>query len=185
MLRKKEIDFARRVLSQAGVGERFVVVHPGSGGSAESWPFDRFVRLYRELKSTGLEVVISGSDQEGVMIDAICRELGVTVTKITGDTDLRTLAGVLSLATVVVANSTGPLHLATAVGTSVVGLYPSKRVMSPVRWGPLGKNHRVIQPLNDKCECPPKQCTCMETIPIELVAHEVESLFTEVASRVT
>ncbi len=95
---------------------------------------------------------------------------------------MRTLAAVLSLATVVVANSTGPLHLAAAVGTSVVGLYPGKRVMSPRRWGPLGKNHRVIQPAQAECRCPSKQCRCMETISVDQVAEQVESLFHKVVS---
>lgn len=45
--------------------------------------------------------------------------------------------------------------------------------MSPVRWGPLGNDHGVIQPRNRECNCPPKQCHCMETIPEEEVAAHV------------
>ncbi len=173
---QKEIDFARRIIGKAGITDKFVVLHPGSGGSAERWPVERFILLYDELTRAGLQVVISGSEREGEMIDAISTKLGIPVTKITGETDLRTLAAVLSLATVVVANSTGPLHVAAAVGTKVVGLYAGKAVMSPQRWGPLGENHRVLQPARE-CHCLPKQCTCMDTIPVEQVAEEVVSLF--------
>ena len=97
--------------------------------------------------------------------------------KITGQTDLRTLAAVLSQASTVVANSTGPLHLAVAVGTRVVGLYPSKKAMSPVRWGPLGEGHRLITPAQTECHCPPRQCRCMETITPEDVARMVVEFF--------
>ncbi len=175
-LRQKEIEFARRIIKKAGVKGRFIILHPGSGGSAERWPVYKFIQLYQVLTESGLNVIISGSEREGTMIDLISAESGIPVNKITGGTDLRTLAAVLSLATVVVANSTGPLHVAAAVDTSVVGLYPGKAVMSPKRWGPLGSNHRVIQP-SVVCHCPPKQCHCMETITVQQVADEVVSLF--------
>jgi ADP-heptose:LPS heptosyltransferase len=157
-----------------------MVIHPGSGGSAERWPVDRFIQLYQVLTESDLQVIITGSEEEGGMIDGIADRLGIAVNKITGETDLRTLAAVLSLATVVVTNSTGPLHLATAVGTKVVGLYPGKDVMSPKRWGPLGVDHRVIQPTRVECRCPPKQCRCMETISVEQVAERVVSLYSSV-----
>ena len=111
------------------------------------------------------------------MIDNRSHELGMNMRKITGDTDLRTLAAALSLADVVVANSTGPLHLAVAVGTKVAGLYPGKAVMAPVRWGPLGKHDRVIVPVSKECKCPPNECVCMLTITVEKVASEVAQLF--------
>jgi len=181
-LSRKEIDFAARILKKVGVEGRFIVLHPGSGGSAERWPVERFIELYQVLMQKGHNVVVSGSEPERAMIDSICTKFGVIVKKIMGETDLRTLAAVLSLASVVVANSTGPLHLATAVGTNVVGLYPGKDVMSPKRWGPLGKNHCVIQPSKVKCQCPPKQCRCMETITVVQVADQVASLFHRVAA---
>lgn len=170
---EKELRNAKRVLRSVGVNGSFVVIHPGSGGSAECWPPERFLDLYSLLKKAKLEVVVSGSDKEGEMIDELAWQRNLEVKKITGETDLRTLAAVLSLASAVVANSTGPLHLAVAVGTKVVGLYPSKDIMSPVRWGPLGRGHQVVQPQVANCNCPPKQCRCMETISAALVAEKV------------
>ncbi len=175
--REKELNNARRILSAAGVQGKFVVLHPGSGGSAERWPLERFLQLYAELDRTGYQVVISGSETEGETIDRECRERGIKARKIYGETDLRTLAACLSLANVVVANSTGPLHLAVAVGTKVVGLYPGKAVMSPARWGPTGKHDRVIVPTSLECKCPPNQCRCMLTITVDKVAQEVAEAF--------
>ena len=45
-LREKERNNARRILKNAGVKEDFVVIHPGSGGSAERWSVENFIRLY-------------------------------------------------------------------------------------------------------------------------------------------
>lgn len=175
-LREKESVNAQRLLRDAGVVGDFVVLHPGSGGSAERWQFDRFIRLYDELSGAGLQVVMSGSEREKELLHEMSQTMGITTRHIAGETDLRTLAAVLRLANVVVANSTGPLHLAVAVGTKVVGLYPGKKVMSPRRWGPLGRYDRVIQPIGPDCTCPPKQCNCMERITVERVAGEVKAL---------
>ncbi|MBK7141276.1 MAG: glycosyltransferase family 9 protein [bacterium] len=174
--KEKEFKNARRILKNAGIDKPFVVLHPGSGGSAENWPMEKFLELYAALKKTSIQVVISGSDKEGEMIDELAFRKSVEVRKITGETDLRTLAAVLSLASAVVANSTGPLHLAVAVGTKVVGLYPAREVMSPLRWGPLGKGHQVIVPPTS-CSCPPKLCRCMETISVAQAVEKVKTVF--------
>ena len=174
-LKQKELTNARRILRKVGVEGTFVVLHPGSGGSAEGWAPKRFLELYGLLREKGVEVTISGSEKEGGQIRKTAQEMNLDLRDISGETDLRTLAAVLSLAEVVVANSTGPLHLATAVGTKVVGLYSGRKVMSPQRWGPVGKYHRVIQPPNPECQCPPRRCRCMETISIKRVADEVIS----------
>jgi ADP-heptose:LPS heptosyltransferase len=175
---EKDLRNARRILREAGIGEPFVVLHPGSGGSADRWPLEKFILLCSVLKGAGLEVVISGSSDEGELIDHVCEKMNLSVTHIAGETDLRTLAAVLSLARTVVANSTGPLHLAVAVDTKVVGLYPGKRIMSPVRWGPLGNGHKVIQPPgSDDDQAPPDHRVRMDTIPVDKVADEVVAVY--------
>ncbi len=176
-LKDKEVRNARRILRDVGVEESFVVLHPGSGGSAERWPLNRFVELYEYLTERGLTVVLSGSEEEGSRLKPLTKRRGMPIKDITGQTDLRTLAAVLSLARVVVANSTGPLHLAAAAGTRVVGLYPSRKAMSPRRWGPVGEPHTVMQPESEDCQCPPKGCRCMETISVERVGDEVTGLY--------
>jgi len=176
---EKELSNARRLLETAGVDGPFTVLHPGSGGSAERWPLERFLELHEILSKDGYQVVISGSEPEGEMIEAACDRMGIAARNIYGNTDLRTLAAALSMARVVVANSTGPLHLAVAVGTKVVGLYPGKAVMAPARWGPLGRQDRVILPTTRECTCPPDNCTCMQTISAAKVAREVATSFDE------
>ena len=175
---EKERKHAYRILEESGIDphKAFAVLHPGSGGSAERWPLRHFMELYRMVSDQNIQVVISGSEKESLIIRKRAEEMQMPIKTIAGETDLRTLAAALSLATVVVANSTGPLHLAVAVDTRVVGLYPGRKVMSPMRWGPLGKDDRVIQPTGDECTCPPKQCTCMELIQPAQVAEAVREL---------
>lgn len=175
----KETRNALRILKLAGVESPFVVLHPGSGGSAERWPLERFLQTREELTQAGIQVVLTGSEDERKAIEKISGSSLSPLKTIAGETDLRTLAAVLSLAGVVVANSTGPLHLAAAVGTRVVGLFPSKKVMSPRRWGPVGERHAVLQPSMANCQCPGNECQCMETIGVETVAQKVLKHFGE------
>jgi len=173
----KEFDNAARILEDAGVRPPFVVLHPGSGGSAERWSMQNFVKLSSVLEQNGHQVVMTGSETEGDKVSQLADEMRISVAKITGMTDLRTLTAVLKLSELVVANSTGPLHLAAAAGTRVLGLYPGKRVMSPVRWGPVGERHRVLQPQIDQCTCPDQQCRCMQTITVQAVADAAEAVY--------
>ena len=170
---EKDIRNAKRILKEAGVESPFVVLHPGSGGSADRWPLKKFIQLYAQLEKRGLNVVVSGSEQERPIIEKAAARQKLRVTHIAGETDMRTLAAVLSRACTVVANSTGPLHLAVAVGTRVVGLYPSRKIMSPVRWGPLGKGHRVIQPPASEDDISTDHHTRMDTIPVDEVLQQV------------
>lgn len=173
----KEFAHADRILDEAGANGRFIVLHPGSGGSAERWPMQHFIDMARQMNQDGYQVVITGSEAEGKEIRAAANDnLGGTM-EITGKTDLRTLAAVLSRASTVVANSTGPLHLAVAVGTRVVGLYPGKQIMSPRRWGPVGVGHDVIQPETERCQCKIGQCHCMETISVKRVVKAARAVF--------
>lgn len=170
----KELRNARRILGEVDVHGPFVVLHPGSGGSADRWPVDKFIELYGMLDAANIQAVLSGSDIEGDMIDEVAARQGMKVRKITGETDLRTLASVLSLASLVVANSTGPLHLAVAVGTRVVGLYPGRQIMSPVRWGPVGKGHAVLQPPMPPLNGGGERVDNMDQIPAQTVALAVQ-----------
>lgn len=173
-LKEKEIRNAHRILNGSGVQGSFIVLHPGSSGSAEEWPLENFLNLYQYLDEKGFEIIISGSEKEGKKIRDKARQMEIDIRDITGETDLRTLAAVLSLAEVVVTNSTGSLHLSTAVGTKVVGLYPRSRVTSPRRWGPLGEGNRVIQPPDEDYQYPN---SCMESISVDRVADEVVKVF--------
>jgi len=172
----KERHNAKRILADAGIGGTFVALHPGSGGSAEVWPVDRFIDLAERLEQAGIQAVLTGSEAERETIDRLAQGRRGALRVIAGQTDMRTLAAVLSEASVAVSNSTGPLHLAVAVGTRVVGIYPSKVVMSPVRWGPIGEGHRVLQPRTSNCTCPSHHCRCMESITAEQVMSEVVSV---------
>ena len=126
--------------------KRLIAVHPGMGGSALNWPENYYVELVRNLRREGNEVLLSGGPAEGFLLERIVQELGKT-----GDTvivypgrlsegdapaPVDVLAALFSETELVVAPSTGPLHIAVALGLPVVTFYPPIRVQSAIRWGP-------------------------------------------------
>jgi ADP-heptose:LPS heptosyltransferase len=57
-----------------------------------------------------------------------------------GKLSLPELISFLNKAHFVVAASTGPLHIASALGRNTVGLYSPRKPIWPRRWAPIGKH---------------------------------------------
>jgi ADP-heptose:LPS heptosyltransferase len=97
-----------------------------------------------------------------------------------GQTDLRSLAGVLAGASAVVTGNTGPAHLAAAVGTPVVSLFAP--VVPAIRWAPykvpvelLGDQHAPCR-LSRARICPVPGHPCLSNVTPEEVLEAVQRL---------
>ncbi|MCC6276404.1 MAG: glycosyltransferase family 9 protein [Oligoflexia bacterium] len=153
----------------------YVVVHPGMAGSAENWPLTKYANLVRGIINRGYTVVITGSSADKILVERSGVLLIPGVIDQTEKTSPKKLLAVLEKAKLVVAPSTGVLHLASALGSSVVGIYSPVRVQSPKRWGPIGPKKSVIVP---EVHCPGiygclgPRCSaynCMDQISVESV----------------
>ena len=121
--------------------EHLVVVHPGMGGSALNWPENHYVELIRALLKEGRKVLVTCGPSEGAVLGRIQEELGQWKDKAYyygghGIGPVDRLTGLFNWATLVIAPSTGPLHLAVALGKHVLCFYPPIAVQSAIRWGP-------------------------------------------------
>ena len=138
VLTDKEKLAARKRLESERVTFRkpVVILHPGSGGSSSRWPLAHFIELGDRLQETGCDVVVTGGpgeDYQYTMIDQMRRQ---PVFMAAGSVGIRELAALLSCASLVVTNSTGPLHMAVAMGTPTVSVYSPVAACHPRRWGP-------------------------------------------------
>lgn len=115
------------------VDEPFVVFAPGAAyGKAKQWLPERFAELADLIiRERGWSVVLVGSAADRATCEDISARLPATGSRmnrlidLSGKTDLVTLAGVLAMAHAVVANDSGAMHLAGAVGTKVVAIFGS------------------------------------------------------------
>ncbi len=170
---------ACELLRRNGVGpdEPFVVVHPGSGHSSLNWGIERFAELSeRVLGETEAKVIVTGIENERPAIQLAFQRLEGRIVNLVGKLTLRELARVISRSELVVTNSTGPMHVATAVGKRVVTLFCPIRAASPIRWGPLGTGHAVLLPPVAQCSCSVQRCregNCMNLIEVDTVMKHV------------
>ncbi len=147
-----------------------IVIHPGSGGSARDWPPEFYRELGTIFRNDGWQIIATGSAKERAKCSTI---VGDTECNLAGATDIRALAAVLKRAGLVVAGSTGPLHLANALGRPVLGLYPPITDSLPSRWGPYLHPEMALAPKLPLCEtCHTgniSKCWCMEQLTPEMV----------------
>jgi len=169
---------ALNLLAEAGVDieNGYIIMHPGSGGSAREWPAVFFKQLAGFIaQKYKIPALITG------LLDDFdkCRAAAVEAKhNFCGATDILTLAVLLKSAKVVIANSTGPLHIAVALKTPVVGLYPPVKDCLPARWGPYKHPEMALSPDLPLCrKCRPgdvSDCRCMEQISVDAVAERTQ-----------
>jgi heptosyltransferase-3 len=117
-------------------GEKFVVVHPGSGSAEKCWPVRNFLEIVIQLSRRGIGGVLVTGRAEARMEDVIEK------TQLPGNwTWLRypplvRLAGLLRSAALYLGNDSGVTHLAAACGGKVVALF---REDLADRWRPYGR----------------------------------------------
>jgi ADP-heptose:LPS heptosyltransferase len=115
-----ERDAAAELVPGAGP---WVTLHAGATDPRRRWPAERFAALADALTEAGARPALVGGAGDADASGAVVAAAAHPITDLTGRTDLGTLAAVLHRSAVVVANDSGPLHLARAVGAATVGLY--------------------------------------------------------------
>ena len=124
--------------------KRSVVFHMLSKGSALNWSLHQYQELASLLPPADFNIYITGTEEEGVRIRKDFR-FDSHIIDLSGKLSLPQLIAFISSCETLVAASTGPLHIASAVGIRAIGLYPSKRPMHPERWMPLGAKATYLE----------------------------------------
>lgn len=137
-----ETEQARAVLRGAGITGPPITVHPGFR-TGPNLPIGTYQEIAAGLAAAGHPVIITGASAEAPDITAAFGDIP-GVFNLAGKFDLRGLAAVLRECALFVGGSTGPMHLAAAVGTPVVAAFCRFPAVHPRRWGPLGNEHRIV-----------------------------------------
>jgi ADP-heptose:LPS heptosyltransferase len=172
---------ARTVLSSLGVSDPFVLVHPGMGGSALNASELGYAELLAEIsRRQSRHLVFSAGPAPGDAVLAEALQMRFGGSRMLPTVSLPVLREVLRRAALVVAPSTGPLHLAHYVGTPSIALFSPVRAHHPRRWKPWGGSGAVTL-LMPKVDCPARErchgerCRyfyCMDTGWDRLLAEE-------------
>lgn len=109
-----------------------------------NWPVENYVAVARHAQQHhAARIVVTGgpSELEKHYGEAICEQLGEDAINLVGGTTLKELLALIERADLVLCPDSGPAHMATAVGTPVIGLYATS---NPARTGPYLSQGLVV-----------------------------------------
>jgi heptosyltransferase-1 len=158
-----DVDRAQ-VREKLGAERRYAVLLPGTNWQTKRWPIERFAALAWALKERlGLDSVVAGGSGDVALGEKIG---GINLA---GKTNLKELVALLEGASLVVANDSGPMHIAAALNRPLVAVYGPT---NPVRTGPYGRLDSVVR-LDLPCSpCYSRKCShqsCLQWLGIEAV----------------
>ena len=152
-----------------------LVLHLGTNGNTSEWPLGHFDLLIERMPKN-INILLTGTSEEKKKFSHILSSRTRAI-DLFGKLSTAELLCLLKHADGLVANATGPLHIAAALNTKVLGLYPSRPVVNSMRWGPLGKQVSVISAPSCALSEKNKKCRCMERITVENVSSHIKKWF--------
>jgi heptosyltransferase-3 len=146
-----------------------LVLHPRSKGSAREWGLENYSRLIRLLPKEKFKVFISGTKEEGESMKTFI-ESSPSATDLTGKLTLEEFIAFLHAVQGIVAASTGPLHLGSALGIKAIGIYSPMIPIHPGRWAPIGIQAQFLVKQKSCSDCRKNNdCHCIREITPEEV----------------
>jgi heptosyltransferase-2 len=153
-----------------------IALCPGAEyGPAKQWPAEHFAELGRQLAASGSSLWLFGSPKEQPLGEEIARVIGPNATNLAGRTKLLESLDLLGLTSGAVSNDSGLMHVASALGLPVVGIYGST---SPDVTPPLGARAMTAQ-IELACRpcfertCPLGHLDCLRKLSVADVAAKL------------
>lgn len=179
---QQEVD---RRLRASGVmsGQTVIGLAPGASVPAKRWPVARFARLADRLQTTHhAAVLLIGGPHDHAVATAVADTMTGPSINWAGQLDLAFLPAAVQRCRVFVSNDSGPMHVASAVGTPVVGLFgPTHPCLG---FAPLGPRDVALSldldcspcSLHGERPCWKGTHACLDDLSVDRVASELERL---------
>ncbi|HTI16606.1 MAG TPA: lipopolysaccharide heptosyltransferase II [Trinickia sp.] len=155
----------------------FLAMHPGATAASRRYPPERFAAAAKVLATmTGWPVAVTGSASEAALCAQVWAD-DARIVDLAGVLELGELAALVRHARVLVSNNSGPVHIASALGTPVVDLY----ALTNPQHMPWQTPHRVLY-RDVPCRwcyrsvCPEKHHRCLLGVRVDDVVAAVRSL---------
>ena len=183
--------WVQHTLTQEAVSRKLpiFVLHPEAGRRDEPrrrWPVERYIALADTLVARyGAQIILTGAPGEVAVSQEIAERTKHRAVMLAGRTDVNQLAALFAEAALVISGNCGPMHLAAAAGTRVIGLHGPTNF---AQWGPWHHNAGVVVAQVPCSPClnlgfeygcqalPDGTSACMHTIEVARVLQECERL---------
>lgn len=109
--------------TQAYKSKPYIIINPAASKVERNWPTENYIQLIQRINHQypDIEIFLTGSEQDKALCQQISQSGQARV--LAGQTSLKQLAALLDDAICLIAPDTGPVHIATAMNTAVIGLY--------------------------------------------------------------
>jgi ADP-heptose:LPS heptosyltransferase len=188
-LSDQDREAARAALTSRGVTGKDLLISlaPGAGHPKRLWPLRRFIELGRFMQQEfGARLLIIGGPEDHERALQLQANLGTGAVSFAGEMTIRQTAALLEHVPLIVANDSGPMHLAAAAGTAIVDIscHPifgdPLHSNSPVRFHPWVKEYAVLQPPQaaEPCttSCEWHEAHCILGISVQAVREAARTL---------
>lgn len=159
--------------------EEYVVVHPGATVPARAWFPERNAQLVERLSAAGRNVVVTGSLTERELTQAVCGFSSRAI-DLGGRTTFAEFTALVAGAQAAVCGNTATAHVAAAVGTPVVSIFPP--TIPATRFRPWRVAHVLLGDQQAPCAgcrsriCPIEGQPCLAAVTVEKVYDAVCAL---------
>jgi heptosyltransferase I len=144
-----QVDSAAARQALDATGGRYALLNPGAAWPNKRWPPERLGAVAAAIRERHrlMSIVLWGPGEEALAHAAVAASSGAAVA--TGATTIADIVGLARGASVMVSGDTGPTHIASAVGTPIVGIYGPTR---PARNGPMAPDDLWVS-RDAVCQC--------------------------------
>jgi ADP-heptose:LPS heptosyltransferase len=188
--KRSSLDLSRTFNDSIEYPDINIVIHPGGPMLLKRWSADRYIELIRQLlQHYSVRIALIGGKDESELVKSIVSAsvlplLGGTrvgddrIVDLSGKLTLVQLAYLFKKADLFIGNDSGPMHIASACETKVIGLYGPT---DPESFGPYGDNCVTLR-MEDKCKpcsqdkCKFKDYRCIDRISVEDVMNVVSEM---------
>jgi ADP-heptose:LPS heptosyltransferase len=161
-----------------------VALSPGGKRGTNRWPVERFTETAKYLiEKYGAHIVILGGPGDIALGEAIGRQLPQEhLSNQCGKLELLETVEFLRHSRLIIANSTGTIHLAAAVGTPAVGIYGVRDIFN--RWFPYGAQHHVLYHKFLNCDYNREECIkkSIDTVTVSEVEAACDDILRKIES---
>lgn len=151
-------------------GEIQIVLNAPTRWPSKRWPQEKFAELGDLLASRlGARIILTGGRADVAIVEEIASLMVARPVVLAGKTSLKELCSLVKHVDLMVTCDSGPMHIAAAMGTPTVTLFGPT---DPLRTGPYGMGHRVLQQRMDCIPCFKRSCPenrCLREIPVQQV----------------
>jgi heptosyltransferase-3 len=150
-----------------------LALHPASNQHGREWPESYYVDLIKSLDPNKFQIFITGSLQEKLRLPQLSALEQENVCNIMGRLSVKDWHSFLQQVDGLIAAGTGPLHMAAAMGTRTLGLFPPQKHIGPMRWQPVGAHVSYLMH-GEPCainKCSNIDCACMRAITVAQVQN--------------